>query len=66
MSKDDLVKVMQIAISLLDKGDASKANGVLKIGLTGYFNSGRQWFNKIQFVYLGIIKNKNGYDKEEI
>jgi hypothetical protein len=41
MSKDDLVKVMQIAISLLDKGDASKANGVLKIGLTGYFNSGR-------------------------
>jgi hypothetical protein len=38
MSKDDLVKVMQIAISLLDKGDASKANGVLKIGLTGHFN----------------------------
>lgn len=38
MSKDDLVKIMEIAVSLLDKGDASKANGVLKIGLTGHFN----------------------------
>ena len=39
MKKDDLIKVMQIAISLLDKGEANKANGVLKIALkvTQYF-----------------------------
>lgn len=39
MKKDDLIRVMQIAISLLDKGEANKANGVLKIALTGAFNS---------------------------
>lgn len=39
MKKDDLIRVMQIAISLLDKGEANKANGVLKIALTEAFNS---------------------------
>ena len=43
MKKDDLVKIMQIAISLLDKGKADKANGVLKIGLTGHFNDEPQF-----------------------
>ena len=41
MKKDDLIKVMQIAISLLDKGEANKANGVLKIALTQEFSSAK-------------------------
>lgn len=41
MSKNDLVAVMQMAISLLDQGEAEKANGVLKIALTSEFNSGK-------------------------
>ena len=41
MSKNDLVAVMQMAVSLLDKGEAKKANGVLKIALTSEFNSGK-------------------------
>ena len=36
----DLIVVMQTAISLLDKGEASKANGVLKRALVREFNSG--------------------------
>ena len=39
MIKNDLIAVMQIAISLLDKGEANKANGVLKIALTQEFSS---------------------------
>ena len=39
MKKNDLIAVMQIAISLLDKGEVNKANGVLKIALTEEFNS---------------------------
>jgi hypothetical protein len=39
MSKNDLVAVMQMAVSLLDKGHYGKANGVLKIALTSEFNS---------------------------
>ena len=40
MSKNDLVAVMQKAVSLLDKGEAKKANGVLKRALVREFNSG--------------------------
>jgi len=36
--KNDLVVLMQMAIQLLDKGEAKKANGVLKRGLTRYFS----------------------------
>ena len=36
--KNDLVVLMQMAIQLLDKGEAAKANGVLKRGLTRYFS----------------------------
>ena len=42
MIKNDLIAVMQIAISLLDKGEANKANGVLKIALTQEFSSAKQ------------------------
>ena len=41
MSKNYLVVVMQKAVSLLDKGEAKKANGVLKTALTSEFNSGK-------------------------
>jgi len=37
----DLIVVMQMAISLLDKGEAKKANGVLKRALVREFNSGK-------------------------
>ena len=33
MSNNDLIGVMQIAVSLLDKGEANKAKGVLEIAL---------------------------------
>ena len=36
--KNDLVVLMQMAIQLLDKGEANTANGVLKRGLTRYFS----------------------------
>jgi len=39
--ENDLIVVMQMAISLLDKGEAKKANGVLKRALVRKFNSGK-------------------------
>ena len=39
--KEDLIVVMQMAIQLLDKGEAKKANGVLKRALVREFNSGK-------------------------